>query len=376
VNTGQETMHKLARFIILGSLLVAACGGPEYAVQNVHLPETADSGAAAVITPDRSNLPGVTGNTSALHAKGTQNNPVPAGDTVRLGDWEVTVLSTTPNATKAVLGENEFNDPPSAGNQFYMAEVAATYLGSDTDSLFTGITFSVVGDDSVEYSFDAPCGVAPDGINDFAEVFPGGTVRGNLCWEVGSQAADSLVLIAESFASFDDEPVYMEMPARGVQFDPPPRANIAIEGGDPGTRGAPLPLGDTARVGNWDLTVVSAFPDAGEAVLAENPFNDPPTDGHQFFIAEIAATYRGADTESLFIGLTFDAVGNGGVAYDFSAYCGVIPDPVDDFSDVSPGDTVTGNICWQVATDDADSLVLIAYPGFSFGDDRVFFSLE
>jgi hypothetical protein len=288
----------------------------------------------------------------------------------------VTVLSTTPNATKAVLGENEFNVPPAAGNQFYMAEVAATYLGSDTASLFTGITFSVVGDDSVEYSFDAPCGVAPGAINEFAEVFPGGTVRGNLCWEVGSRDAAGVVLIAQSFVAFDDESVFMELPAQGAQFDPPVRAPVTPEAGDPGTRGNPFPLGETARVGDWDLTVVSATPDAGEAVLAENPFNDPPTDGYRFFIVEITATYRGADAESLFIGLTFNAVGSGGVAYDFSAYCGVIPDPIDDFADVLTGDTVTGNICWQVATDDADSLVLLAYPGFSFGDDRAFFGLR
>jgi len=368
-------MHKITRFIILGSLLVAACTGPGYAVENIRLPESAGIDPAVSAAPDGSSQRGTAPNATA-HAGDRRDNPVPAGETVRLGDWEVTVLSTTPNATKAVLGENEFNDPPAGGNQFYMAEVAATYLGSDTESLFTGITFSVVGDDSVEYSFDAPCGVAPGAINDFAEMFPGGTVRGNLCWEVGSKDAEGLVLIAESFASFDDEPVFMELPARGVRFDPPLREPVTTEGGDPGTRGNPFPIGETARVGNWDLTVVSAAPDAGEAVLAENPFNDPPADGYRFFIAEIAATYQGAEAESLFLGLTFEAVGNGGVAYDFSAYCGVIPDPIDDFFDIPTGGTVTGNICWQVTTDDADSLVLMAYPGFSFGDDRAFFSLR
>lgn len=46
------------------------------------------------------------------------------GTPVNLRDaWTVTVLSIMPDATQAILKENMFNDPPKAGNQFFMARV-------------------------------------------------------------------------------------------------------------------------------------------------------------------------------------------------------------------------------------------------------------
>jgi hypothetical protein len=143
-----------------------------------------------------------------------------------------------------------------------------------------------------------------------------------------------------------------------------------------GTRDAPIAAGETVRVGEWDVTVLSTTEDGTEAVLEENEFNDPPGEGHQFFIVEVSATYQGTDSEALFTGLTVTTVGDSAVAYDFEDTCGVIPDELDTFSEVFPGGTEVGNLCWQVLTEDVDSLVLIVDNAFSFDEDRAYLALR
>ncbi len=362
-------MRKLGKLVAIGALVIAGCGGSSPAARSLRSLATPGTGTAA----PRSDT---TINTETPTALGTREDPIPAGKPVRIGDWQVEVLSATTNATKTVLAENEFNSKPEAGNQFVLIEVAATYVGTATDSLFGGVTFSTVGAGAVGYSFAAGCGVIPDEINEYAEVFPGGTVRGNMCWQVANDDAASLVLVAEPSFSFEDTKAFLELPSRSITFEPPPVAANEPSGGAPGTRGNPYPQGETVPVGDWAVTVLETTPDAAAMVAAENPYNDPPLTGHQFFIARISATYEGEDAESMFLGLTLATIGQSAVVYGSSAYCGVIPDPVDEFADVYAGGAVRGNICWQVPSEDAESLVLMVDSAFSFEDERIFMSLH
>lgn len=50
---------------------------------------------------------------------------VPVGTYVELSQgWRVAVIGTTPDATEVVLAENQFNEPPEGGRQFFMAMVS------------------------------------------------------------------------------------------------------------------------------------------------------------------------------------------------------------------------------------------------------------
>jgi len=280
------------------------------------------------------------------------------------------VLSATPDATDLVMAENDFNDPPQPGNQFYVVEVSATYVGNESEELAGGVTFGAVGARSVAYDFASTCWVIPDPIDEYAEVFPGGAVRGNLCWEVDSLDADSLLLIANPSFILGEERLFMAMPPEGTSFDPPPSTpaelNVTTTAG----------IGDPVLAGDWELSVLSVTPDATDAVMAENQFNDPPQPGNQFYVVELSATYVGNRSEAFALGPSITAVGNSAVAYGYNATCGVIPDPIDEFSDVFPGGTVFGNVCWEIATDDVDSLVLIVDPVFSLDQERTFIDLS
>lgn len=148
---------------------------------------------------------------------GARGNPVPAGEAARVGDWEVTVLSVVPDAGQVVLAENSFNDPPAEGRRFFMVELAATYRGESSESVLWGLSMSAVGESLVAYGgFEDSCGVIPDDIESSAEVFPGGTVTGNVCWQVGDADADSLVLIVDEALSFDSDRVFMALPPPGA----------------------------------------------------------------------------------------------------------------------------------------------------------------
>lgn len=151
-------------------------------------------------------------------------------------------------------------------------------------------------------------------------------------------------------------------------------------GGPPeaaGTREDPIPLGTEADAGGgWRVTVLGSVPDGTEEVLAENPFNEAPEDGSRFFLIRVSASFTGTGSASILGGLGFQAVGDTAVAYDSLAGCGVLPDALPT-TEVFAGGTIEGNICFAVADEDVESLLLFSDSYVTFDDeDRVYYSLR
>jgi hypothetical protein len=148
-------------------------------------------------------------------ALGTRSNPVPLGQSVGIvsGDrhWSLRIISTQPDATAAVLAENEFNDAPAPGYQFFLATVGANYVSgsSSLDPGFeAGFALRAVGPSNVVYStFGNSCGVIPDDFGMKGDLLPGGSMVGNVCWSVPSSEAGSLI----AFIELDDTPYYMAL---------------------------------------------------------------------------------------------------------------------------------------------------------------------
>jgi Divergent InlB B-repeat domain len=140
-------------------------------------------------------------------------NPVPLGATVTVTSldekWAVRITSTQPDATAAVLAENQFNDPPAAGKQFFIATLAVTYLsGTKPDSVSADFSLRSVGPSNVVYTtFGNSCGVIPDDIDSKGQLLPGGSKTGNVCWEVPSSEAASLI----AFWDTGDKPIWMAL---------------------------------------------------------------------------------------------------------------------------------------------------------------------
>ncbi|HET9660308.1 MAG TPA: hypothetical protein VFP05_08250 [Thermomicrobiales bacterium] len=140
---------------------------------------------------------------------GTRAYPIPIGQTVEISDdWELTVLSVTPDATDQIMAESSFNEPPAAGQQFFMATVRVTYTGDDSET-FYGWDLRTVGQTAVAYNQSVDdCGSIPDELAT-RELFTGGTIEGNLCWSIDSADADSLVLYNSDEDS--DERIFLSL---------------------------------------------------------------------------------------------------------------------------------------------------------------------
>jgi hypothetical protein len=314
--------------------------------------------------------------TTVTQSDGTFDDPVPAGEWHRVGDVDIVVLAVDTDATDEVLAASQFNSEPEPGNRFVTWRVGVTNAGGESMSAVGEVLFSVVGPSAVAYDAGADCGVVPDGLDRFRDVFPGGSLEGNLCWEVSDDDAGSLVFLAEGFAIFSDQVVFAAAEsdeALAVDFPVPAAPD---PDGPPGSRGNPYPVGETVTVGDWEMVVTGLTEDAIDAVHGENPFNDEPAEGRQFLMVELEATYTGENSDSLVSSAEFNVVGPTAVAYTFEDSCGIIPDELDVWADVFPGGTVSGNLCWSVRTEDVDELVLYSQESFDFDDEVAFFALR
>jgi len=145
-------------------------------------------------------------------ATGTRDDPYPLRTTVDLGDgWLIQVLSVCPDCTREVLDENMFNSPPASGHQFFLARIAAKYVGEGSSKFDGDFRLRAVGPSSVAYStFENSPGVIPDALPD-PEVFTGGIIEGNVGWEIKSTDASRLVMYDAPFLGDKEHRVYMAL---------------------------------------------------------------------------------------------------------------------------------------------------------------------
>ena len=129
------------------------------------------------------------------------------------------------------------------------------------------------------------------------------------------------------------------------------------------TRANPIPLGQTAPIGDgFRLKVVSVTPAAQLGV--------PPNPGGQNFVVLLTVTYVGGGKGDLLPLINnLDAAGtHGGTYTTYENGCHApLPPPVlgESGFDIFAGQSVTGNICWQIVGSDAAGLVLFIGPGFT-----------
>ena len=141
---------------------------------------------------------------------GSRDNPIPIGEAVTIGNWDISVLRVTPNAAEIIANANRFNDPPSPGHQYVLALIEAAYRGDNSDSLGWAVSMSVVGKSAVVVS-DSCREVIPNELESYTDVFSGGVLTGNLCWEIPSSDVDSLILIVEDRFSFDGTRAFLDL---------------------------------------------------------------------------------------------------------------------------------------------------------------------
>lgn len=136
---------------------------------------------------------------------GTRDDPVPIGTTASVGaGWTAVVNEVDLDATDLVMEANSYNEPPIRGSEYIIVNVTVTYDGVEpSDS--GGVWFQALGSSNVTTDEGGSSyAVPPDPLDSYAEVFQGGSVTGELVFEVPTGDLDSVVIIGHAFMSFDD----------------------------------------------------------------------------------------------------------------------------------------------------------------------------
>lgn len=123
--------------------------------------------------------------TSEAAEPGSRTDPFQIGETVTNSEWEITLGQPT-EAGAQIAAENQFNDPPSPGMEFWIVPVTAKYIGDETGNLTFGVTVKFVGSDNRTY--EDSCGVLPNPLSDIGDLYPGGSATGNTCVAVPAGA--------------------------------------------------------------------------------------------------------------------------------------------------------------------------------------------
>jgi hypothetical protein len=298
---------------------------------------------------------------SPAGATGDRANPVAAGEIADIGSgWRLQILSVNPDAAAAITEENSFNEPPPAGSTFTMVTVALGYFGLEDPKSSFETTISAVGAANVELGTE--CGVIPQPLDFFSEIFSGGVLVGNLCFVTTPEDISSLQLYATGDFFGEDE-VFIDASTSPANVVTMPGLSGPQAGAlSTPARLGPTPIGVAADVGEgWKVTVNGAATDITDAVMAENQFNSPPPDGYRFVGVAVTYAYDGSGAASAFA-ITAKGVGASNVS--LSTDCGLTPGQIDLSSDVFSGGSVTGTICF-VVPGGAPDLVLYATADFS-----------
>ncbi|MDT3439010.1 hypothetical protein [Pseudofrankia sp. BMG5.37] len=172
-------------------------------------------GATVVGQSGQSGQPAAADGASAAAdgAPGTRRNPVLAGTTVKIGDWQVALGLTNLNANDQVAAENQFNAPPATGRQFVLVPVQVTYTGTESGTAWVNLSikFYGAGGNTFGGGPNDSCGVVPHDLIELGEMFPGANGSGNECVSVpADQVAGGAWIVEESFA-LDDNRVFFAL---------------------------------------------------------------------------------------------------------------------------------------------------------------------
>ena len=116
------------------------------------------------------------------------------------------------------------------------------------------------------------------------------------------------------------------------------------------TRLNPIPLGQTANIGGGFEWRINSFTPTVE-------LSPPAPAGKQYAVANVTATFVGSSGQgspATVAQNNFDVIGNQNVVYSWGQ-CPVGPEPdlSQDPTLLSPGQSLTGNVCWEIASSDA-----------------------
>lgn len=331
----------------------------------------------------------------------SRSSPLGVGRIGMVGDYEISVISVTPDANEVVANQALYQEPLVPGSQYFLVTMSATYIGVASGNPAFDLDYKAVSASSSSYTtYNNTCGLLPNDQSSVTDQFTGGSVEFSVCWQIETADVDSLVMYVESFLDFDSSPVWFSVgnpidqavesdqpvsaptptqaaptpvPTPRAQTSPPSEIGSVVDS----SRENPVPIGQAARVGDFEVTVTSATPNANDVVGNQSLFLEPLAPGHQYFLVTLSTTYVGVATGNPSFELDYLAVGASSSSYSpFTNSCGILTNDHLNATEQFPGGTVEFNVCWQVESSDADSLVMYVESFLDFDAEPVWFSVQ
>ena len=169
--------------------------------KNVHLDADKDGVACGLLEPENQRVPTFLcnpGSQEGLNGLTPETAFRCVIDSKQTGGWLIEIVSVSPNATDAVLAEEDMNDEPYPGNQYFIVTIKVTNLTGKT-AFFSRSTIKALGNSGNVYDYRNRCGyINPNEFNGL-DMRNGETRIGNVCWEVSSSDADDLKIFYDNY---------------------------------------------------------------------------------------------------------------------------------------------------------------------------------
>lgn len=320
----------------------------------------------------------------------------------RLGGsvWNVTVGAPF-DATETVLGNTteDWNVPPPDGVVYAGFDASMTLASASEEPLSQDFDFrwriigGATGQAYSEVTIDtlrSGCGFLPTAFG--GVVYVGGTMSGVVCIPLPREDLDHPDTRIELDQWTDVGTIFGPTGGAGVVAEIVQSGAVGTSTGE-GTRAAPYALEtavDVAARSDAEVTLsVGPARDITDAVLAADPMNHSPADGILYVGYDVELTLAaapqayppvalvtwgfagGADHRRYFYDsftpTVFGGPSDPDAPYDWG--CGVVPDAIDDLTDLGVGETVSGVVCMPLPSDEfAHPDTQIAVHIASFGD--------
>lgn len=148
----------------------------------------------------------------------TLDNPVPAGGILDGSDGTKSfVLSIVEDAWPVIKSETETSYwtpvPPQEGYRFLMIALQVSYASGTESVSVDSSNFGLIDDSRVLHTAsENSCGdhsnIIPEEL--YGEIFAGGKIAGNICFEVRNEASD-LILMYEPYWSYGDDRRFLRL---------------------------------------------------------------------------------------------------------------------------------------------------------------------
>ena len=130
----------------------------------------------------------------------TINNPAPVGTELKFkSGLAISVNNFVENANQMVSRAADSHTKPESGNRFVIVNMVVANRGDELLSLGPIYNLEVVGRSGISHHRGG-CWKFPNEIDSGRDLFPGGEVTGNVCFEVPQTEADSLIMFYEEYS--------------------------------------------------------------------------------------------------------------------------------------------------------------------------------